>query len=81
MSPRGTDVGHLVPDFDDMSYPLLRLVDPYGDTYFSSYQMAGLLPEIRRLEEEHADEALAQLASLAEQCRESSGTFLVFIGD
>jgi hypothetical protein len=81
MSPRGADLGHLLPDFDDLTYPLLRLVDPYGDTYFSSYQMAGLLPEISRLQEQRVDDALAQLARLAEQCRERSGSFLVFIGD
>jgi hypothetical protein len=81
MSPRGTDLGRLLPDFDDLSYPLLRLVDPYGDTYFSSYQMAGLLPEISRLQEQRADDALAQLARLAEHCRDRVHSFLTFLGD
>ena len=81
MSPRGTDLGHLLPDFDDLTYPLLRLVDPYGDTYFSRYQMAGVLPEITRLMELRGDDALAQLTRLAELCRGRPHSFLVFIGD
>jgi hypothetical protein len=81
MSPRGTDLGYLLPDFDDLSYPLLRLVDPYGDTYFSRYQMAGVLPEISRLRLERPDDALTQLARLAEHCQDRVHSFLVFLGD
>lgn len=35
------DVGDVVPPFDDHRFPLLRSIDPHGDTFFSDYQMAG----------------------------------------
>lgn len=81
LEPAGADIGALLPEFDDESFPLLRLVDPYGDTYFSRYQMAGILPEIGRLQERRAIEVLGQLADLAEECRRTPHSFLVFVGD
>src|SRR6266536_4166618 len=42
-----------LPDFEDERYPYLRLIDPYGATMFSYYQMAGVLPELERWAAEH----------------------------
>jgi hypothetical protein len=81
MDPVGSDVGAFLPDFDDLTFPLLRLVDPYGDTYFSAYQIAGLISELERLSEDNLHPVLGQLIRLAEKCRGQPGEYLVFIGD
>ena len=80
-SERGFELAALMPAFSDTDYPLLRLVDPYGDTYFSSYQMAGVIPELDRLVLNDAAGLLAKVRELALRCRETSHAFLVFIGD
>ena len=80
LEPSNANVGGAIPALDDSRYPLLRLVDPYGDTAFSSYQMIGLIPElIQRYEETH-DAVLADVIRLAECCR-ARRSYLVFIGD
>jgi hypothetical protein len=43
--PMKAELNRLLPIFDDQSFPLLRLIDPYGDTLFSSNQMHGFIPE------------------------------------
>lgn len=78
---RGPDVGGAMPDFNDRRYPLLRLVDPYGDTLFSSYQMAGLIPELIQRHAETHNVALEEVMRLAEKCRDRRRSYLVFIGD
>ena len=80
MQPRGANVVGLLPDLEDLSYPLLRLIDPYDDTEFSSNQMIGLLPELRRLYDETREPLLEQVVKLAERSR-ADGTYLAFIGD
>jgi len=73
------------PSLDDASFPLLRLVDPYGDTLFSSYQMRGIRPEIRVLRERATSDRqrklLGEVDELAALCEASPHTFLVFVGD
>ncbi len=56
-------------DFGDERHLFLSLIDPYGDTIFSSYQMAGVLPELERWA---AEDPTAHLGRLLE--------FLWFIG-
>lgn len=80
MQPRGANVAGLLPALDDLAYPLLRLIDPYDDTEFSSNQMIGLLPELQRLYEEKRDPLLEQVIKLAEKSR-TDGTYLTFVGD
>ncbi len=74
-----------VPPIDDESYPLLRLVDLYGDTFFSSYQMRGIRPEMRRLKEiassERQRRLLEEVDGFAALCEASPHSFLVFVGD
>jgi hypothetical protein len=81
LDPAGSDVGELLPAFGDLAYPLLRLVDPYGDTFFSTYQMAQVLGELQRLREKTPHPLFDQLVQLAEGCRSRPHRFLVFIGD
>jgi len=70
-----------LPDFDDHRYPLLRLVDPYGNTIFSSYQMVGLIEELQSRLAETGNSSLAEAIVAAERCKTKWGTWLVFIGD
>ena len=76
-----TNVARALPAFDDQRYPLLRLVDPFGDTIFSSHQMTGLIPELRARLAETGDPSLADAIAAAERCQARDLTWLVFIGD
>lgn len=78
--PPSADVGFALPDFDDARYPLLRLIDPYGDTIFNSYQMTGLIPELAARLEETNHQVLAEVIALAERCR-TRRSYFVFLGD
>ena len=69
-----------LPDFEDERYPYLRLIDPYGATMFSYYQMAGVLPELERWAAEHPTPHLDRLLELARRCN-SADKFLWLIGD
>ncbi len=80
LRPQGADVGFALPDFEDARYPMLRLIDPYGDTVFNSYQMTGLIPELAARLEETNHQVLAQVIELAERCR-MRRSYLVFLGD
>jgi len=56
------------------------LIDPYGATMFSYYQMAGVLPELERWAAEHPTPHLDRLLELARRCN-SADKSLWFIGD
>lgn len=78
-------VRRLLPEYDDTTFPLLRLVDPYGDTYFSSLQARELLVEWDRLEPRAAFEldrrAWASVQELIEAVAARPHTFVRFLGD
>lgn len=80
LRPRGADVGGLLPSLENVAYPLLRLIDPFDVTEFSSNQMIGLLPELHRLYGETPEPVLQQVIDLAARSREN-GFYLTFIGD
>jgi hypothetical protein len=69
----------------DPRFPMLRYIDPYGNTIFNGEQMYPLLEEINRLAEEVSSEEgkglLAQIRELAIHCRDHPHEFLRFIGD
>jgi hypothetical protein len=73
----------ILPPIGDPNFPYLGLIDPYGDTVFSPLQMKAVLPEIRRLRSlsSEADQVLADLEELAEECRDGTHVYLVFVGD
>ena len=81
LQPAGAHVGDLLPRFDDLAFPLLRLVDPYGETIFSAYQMSVVLPELELLYSRTNEPILRQTISLAEECRRTPGSCLAFLGD
>lgn len=69
----------------DETFPLLRLVDPYGVTYFSTRQMLGVVPELLRLRDRAGSREerafLESVIQLARQCSAHPHSYLVFIGD
>ena len=70
-----------VPDYDDTRYPYLRLIDPYGDTIFSSYQMAAVLPELESLLDERPSAEIDAVLALARRCADEVHTYLALVGD
>ena len=77
------DLSRVLPPFADPAFPYLGLIDPYGDTWFSSLQMHALLPEIRRLRSSIPEPSgvLMRVEELAQQCAASVHIFLRFVGD
>jgi hypothetical protein len=75
------ELANAMPEFDAMDYPVLRLVDPYGDTYFSGYQMQAVIPELERLAVVHPGPAVGRVLEMARRVQNEQQTFLVFVGD
>lgn len=80
---RGT-LSELLPA-GDPDFPLLRWVDPYGDTVFNRRQAEALLEELARLQRPDLGAreaaALARLRKLAEHCAREPHLYLRFRGD
>ena len=70
-----------MPLYAATDYPYLRLVDPYSITYFSTYQMAAVIPELKRLADEKPGPVLDRVLAMAVRCRDKNSTYLAFIGD
>jgi len=73
-----------LPSPDDSRFPLLRGVDPYGDTVFSSTQMRSLVPELEALwtQARTGERALVdEILEMARTCWKGPHRTLVFIGD
>jgi hypothetical protein len=83
--PKNATLNRVLPTFEDVSFPMLRFVDPYGNTIFSTNQMQGFLPEWDRLSQgvtaEEDSQFLARVRQMAERCRKNPHTFLRFNGD
>jgi hypothetical protein len=45
------DLNRWLPRLADPGFPMLGLLDPYGNTFFNGLQMRSVIPEIRRLRE------------------------------
>jgi hypothetical protein len=69
----------------DPRFPVLRYIDPYGNTIFNGEQMYPLVEELDRLAEEFStveeNDLLSQVRELAVYCRDHPHIFLRFIGD
>jgi hypothetical protein len=63
-------------DLDDGEYPMLRFVDAYGTTYFSSIQMIAVIPELERLATARPLPALDKVLEMARRVRAKPHTFL-----
>ncbi len=81
--PAFRELDGILPDISDLQYPYLRLIDRYGDTFFSRLQMLAVLPELETLKSQLAEPELIldKVIELALRCRGEPHSFLVFIGD
>ena len=71
-----------LPQLDDQTFPHLRLVDPYGDTVFSQYQIEhGLLEELERYASKHPSAGIDVLIAQARRCASKPRTSLWLLGD
>ena len=83
--PLNAALDRVLPVFEDASFPLLRFIDPYGDTLFNGNQMHGFLTEWDRiiLTLGNGDDRkfFLRVREMAEKCKEKPHVFLRFIGD
>jgi hypothetical protein len=77
----GFEFARALPEHDDLSFPYLRLVDPYGNTMFNGYQMAAVIPELERLAESSSSRQVDRVLQMARLCQATIHSYLVFIGD
>jgi hypothetical protein len=70
-----------LPDYNDSRYPYLRLIDPYGDTIFSRYQMVAVLPELETILGERRLPEIEAVLTFAGRCANEIHTYLAFVGD
>ena len=84
LEPPGGLLDRLLP-IEDHRFPMLRYVDPYGNTIFNGGQMCPVLEELDRVAARVSGKAekeiLATLRELAIYCRDHPHTYLRFIGD
>ena len=66
---------------DDEAFPTLRLIDPYGETMFSSYQCRALVSDFERLATARPGPGPRAALELVRRCAGSPDTSLWFIGD
>src|SRR5258707_12140314 len=82
--PPDAALNRLLP-FEDDTFPMLKFVDPYGNTIFNGNQMRGLLPEwdvlAQRATNQSDAEFLRRVRGMAEKCKAEPHLFLRFIGD
>jgi cation diffusion facilitator CzcD-associated flavoprotein CzcO len=71
-----------LPGFDDDRYPYLRLIDPYGNTVFSQYQVEhAVLDEVQRYASERPSTGIDLFLAMAHRCARQHRTALWLIGD
>ena len=82
------DPGYVLADvwpIGDCEFPLLRYLDPYGNTIFNGQQMNDLARELEVLLErastDEQREILHQILNLATSCKKRPHWFLRFRGD
>jgi hypothetical protein len=84
-APPAVALNRVLPSFEDESFPMLRFIDPYGNTLFNTNQMFGFLSEWDRLigaiNDDEISKFMMRVRSMAERCQKNPHTFLRFIGD
>ncbi|MDQ3937881.1 MAG: hypothetical protein M3253_04280, partial [Chloroflexota bacterium] len=60
--------------------PYLRLIDPYGETIFSSYQLPAVIAELERLSAATGSRNVETTLELARRCLRS-GAYFFLAGD
>jgi hypothetical protein len=78
----GTVEAHDLPGIEDQRFPYLRLVDPYGTTVFSQWQVEhAVLEEVERYAVEHPTPGIDLLLAMARRCAKEPRTSLWLLGD
>lgn len=74
-----------LPKLGNEVFPILRFVDPYGDTVFNTVQMLQVIPELEQLRTKCGDARIAAVIGealvLATRCKDEVGLFIRFAGD
>jgi hypothetical protein len=75
----------VLPTHREAQFPLLRGIDPFGNTIFNHLQMEPFLEEWERIEDRAHDESQKQawrkVKEMAEKCRADRDLFLRFVGN
>ncbi|HYL13458.1 MAG TPA: hypothetical protein VEV41_10495 [Terriglobales bacterium] len=75
----------VIPAHDELDFPVLRGVDPYGETVFNHLQMEAFLGEWERLRDRAKDEsqkeAWQKVKEMAQHCQRDRDLYLRFVGN
>ena len=75
----------IVPAKDEEAFPILRGIDPFGNTVFNHLQAAEFLEEWERVKERARDDSQRtvwqKIKEMAESCCEDRDLFLRFVGN
>src|SRR5438105_13716116 len=75
----------VVPPYEERNFPLLRCIDPYGQTVFNHLQMEPFLAEWDQVRDRAADaaqkDAWQRVKDMAEVCKKDRDLYLKFVGN
>ncbi|HZR31093.1 MAG TPA: hypothetical protein VFA76_04465 [Terriglobales bacterium] len=75
----------VIPSRDEADFPLLRGIDPYGNTVFNHQQMGTFLEEWERVRDRARDEsqkeAWQKVKQMAERCQADRDLYIRFVGN
>jgi hypothetical protein len=75
----------VIPAREELAFPSLRCVDPYGKTVFNHLQMESFLEEWERIRERAHDEsqkeAWQKVKEMAQNCQADRDLYLHFVGN
>ncbi len=75
----------VIPAFEELEFPFLRCVDPFGKTVFNHLQMKTFLEEWERVRERAKDEpqqeAWKKVKEMAQTCKSDRDLYLRFVGN
>ena len=78
-------LGSFLPQFDNLSFPMLRLIDPYDDTVFNRLQAKVFLEEWLRLkqaaERQNEQRHWREVERIANECLLEPLRYVRFVGD
>ena len=74
----------VIPDREQIEFPLLRCIDPFGNTVFNHLQAEVFLDEWERVKDRAKDEsqraAWQKVKEMAETCKSDRDLYLRFVG-
>lgn len=68
----------------NLSFKLLKHLDPYGDTAFNCSQVADLIIDLEILKEQQEPKDIVlinEIIQLANECKNTPHTYIIFYGD